>query len=752
MAQATRAYPEVLAVCRDLRQAGRTAEALAVLDAALTAPDQDDVDPTRRLSRGWLELEHADFSRDIPEFAEATAWARRAASSFGGCDERAGQAAAYLLLGDVAWATGQTAEAASQWANARSHADAAGAGVLAARALVALALREVDAEVGEALLQAAEVRVAVVPPGLDDSESWRQSADAVRASLAIVRARLAMAAQRWAEARLLLGAAAQAAGDLRDGGLYAQCLRLDAQLARKAGDPQAAVASLVLAARAAEQVGNVVQLWLCRAELVLALIDNEAPHQAAQLIPQTVPAELSQVPAAGAAVLEAYAVLALYNGQPAAAEPALYSALDLRRSMGDVPGEVRALACLADSLRLQGSRPDALRVADQMTAIAEKSGRDDLRLSAALVAARVQGLSLPTADADALATLAGRAGGTGEQLAALDFAAAAALYHGQPARGLAIARQAVAAAETQPLARLRARAQARLAEALHRSGQPAQALAMAQQASEQADAAGDWQARAKALLVAGAILAGLGRADEANLAFSHAQQAATAAHRADLLAEAWLGFGQLQATYGRFADAATAFGNAATAASQSADADAHVRALRGQAWCAREQGQLEAASSLLIHGRELAAAAGAHWSALACRVDQAQLLVQHGEPERALAILTDLDLAACPPSSRGEAYTLIAQIHARKGDLDRSQTAIARAMAVLREVGDARPLGAALYLAGQIAALRGDGSGAGELLGEALVVTARAGLPEQHLVRQTIERMRSQATGAAGST
>ena len=61
--------------------------------------------------------------------------------------------------------------------------------------------------------------------------------------------------------------------------------------------------------------------------------------------------------------------------------------------------------------------------------------------------------------------------------------------------------------------------------------------------------------------------------------------------------------------------------------------------------------------------------------------------------------------------------------------------------------GDERSLGAALFLLGQIEGMLGQGEACGEHLAEALVITARLGLPEQQAIRNVIERIQSQNDG-----
>lgn len=750
MQQAQDQQFELVSAARNLRRDGHRDDAVALLQqgwqqaAAIGLP------------AGWIALELADLCLDAAELAQAAQWAQAAALAHEATGDWAGRAAAALLAGDLAWATADGASARSHWAHARSLADASGAGPLAGRALLALALTDLggDAAVVEAQLEAAESRVTLVPGVSDDLviDAWRGQADAVRASLALVRARHAIAGRRWPEARLLLSAAAQAAGAVGDLALYAHCLRVDAVLARKAGDPNAAVAALRLAERAAGRSGSAVLGWLCRAELALALLEDESLAEAAALIPAAVPDELAAVPAVAAAVLEAFAALAVAGGQAAAAEPALYRAVEERVRIGDKAGEVRALALLADALRHNGAAAEANQVLRQVHARADASGRADLMLVAHLAQVRLAGDATTPALAARCVALAGQAGSVTDQLAALDAAADAELRLGERGRAVAMARQAVALAAEQPLLRLRARTAARLAWALAASdADPAQTQAALHDAAQLAETAGDLEARARAHLVAAHLFAAQGRLDEAALVASRAAEAAAAARRSDLQAEAWCALGTGFAGARQFAEASAAFGRAAQCAGVGA-AGAAVAALRGLAWCARESGDPASALGNLAQALEIAAAAGLTTAGFGAAVDEAQVLLASGELDRARTRLNELDLRAAPAAVRGEALALLAQVAARQRQWARADDLATRALQDLRGSAQPRALGAALYAAGQIAGAVGDGTRAGALLGEALGVAVRAGLPEQAMIRATIARLTSPAAAVQDPT
>ncbi|MBM4342339.1 MAG: hypothetical protein FJ100_03055, partial [Deltaproteobacteria bacterium] len=551
----------IVAAARALRRQGRIEDAARLLDHAWLEAAAAGV------RAGWIALEFADLALDRADLDRAGQWARAAADVHAGAGDAAGCAAAALVSGDIAWAAADGATARSHWALARSLADAAGAGPLAGRSLLALAMTDAggDAAVIEAQLEAAESRVALVPELGDDEalSAWRAQADAVRASLALVRARQAIVAHRWPEARLLLSAAAQAAGAALDLPIYAHCLRIDAVLARKAGDPAAAVSALRLACRAAERAGSAALGSLCTCELALALVDDERLAEAATLVPAEVPAHLAGQPAVAAAVLEAFAVVAIAGGQAAAAEPALYRAVDERRRAADAAGEVRALALLADVLRLGGAGPDAGRVVRQIHARADAAGRPDLALVAHMAQLRLAGDAATPALAARCVALASQAGSVADQLAGLDAAAEVQGRLGHSDGALAMARQAVALAAEQPLLRLRARAAARLAWGLAEASQDATEVEAAlHEAAQLAETAGDVEARARTHLVAAKVFSARGRIDEAALVAVRAAEAASQVGRPDLQAEAWCSLGATLAGARQFSDAQAAFGRA----------------------------------------------------------------------------------------------------------------------------------------------------------------------------------------------
>ena len=753
MAELPSGPQDVLTFARTLRARGQAQAAEQLLEATLQQPDlQEEESAERAAAVGWLLLERADLWAERGALTLASGAAQRALQLFERADNGGGAAAAALALGDLAWSEGQSPLAASHWARARSLADSAGATALAARALLSLSVRELgggDADVVESLLEAAEFRATVEPQDLQGAElqAQRDQADAVRASIAVVRARQAMAARRWAEARLLLSVAVEAAERLHHPELYIDCLRVDAALARRSGDPHGAVESLGLAVQAALRAGHERLAWVLGGLQILAMLDDEADAAAATALQQEPPPLIAGLPAVAAVRSEAYAVLALRTGQAAAAEPALQQAAELRRAMQDLAGEARVLGLLAEALRQQGAWEDAERTAQRAADLAQSIGRPELAVEPQLAALRA---ALGREDPDLAekvaqsVQLAAACGSSAEQLAALDLAAAAYLALRDTELAKATAAQAVDLAESLPLLRWRARAEARLGHCLAVAGELSTALRHADRALQLAEQAGDLQARAKALWVAGSALAQSGRIDEAQLALSHALQSAEHAHRPDLAAESLAELARVQARVHAFADAEAAFRQSAALAAKSGQKASEVRALRGVAWCARESGRLAEARQWLARAGQLAEKAKLAGDMAACQVELGQLHLRAGDLDLALAALGGLEGRPLPPLVRADAAILTAEIRARRGQWLEARALAREAESLLRQGHEPRTLGAALYLLGQIEGRLGAGERAGQLLGEALVLASRQGLPEQHVIRRTIERMQAQ--------
>lgn len=551
MSDATAAQTvETLGFVRTMRARGEVELAAQVLDAALREPTVAEP-PTVELASqtGWLQLERADMFADAGDLPLADVRGLLALQAFENAVDNAGSAAACLLLGDVTWQAGDARGAASWWARARSLADAAGATPLAARALMALALREFGAgepAVGEALLDAAQDRaehgleLAVDKTDELAAEAAREMADGVRAGLALLRARRALTQRNWAEARLLLSGAVEAARRLQQPELYIDALRLDAALARRLGDPRSAVDALKLALQAANRLQAWRVAWLIQAELVLALADNEAWEEAFALQDLEPSVEIANQPAVLAARLESFAVLALRAGRQPAAEEALLAAEKLRYDLDDGAATARTLVLRAENALQLGQLEQASSLADQALALATPLERRDLALDATLIQLRVKLLRQdPDAAqfAESVSLSAVRFGGVAHQLAALDGQAAALLQLGDGANAQIAADRALTLAHAQPLRRLRARANARMAQTLMHNGDLQKAARIAGESAAMAESAADHAAHTRALLVAAQVLRATARHDETLLTLQHAKKTALLSHRTDLQTE-----------------------------------------------------------------------------------------------------------------------------------------------------------------------------------------------------------------------
>lgn len=751
---------DTLAFSRALRRQGEADTAAEVLDTALAEPLlQVPVTAELAVQAGWLHLERADLHTDAGQLTQADQQARVALDDFEAGGEGAGAAAACLALGDLAWQAGATPAAASWWARGRSLADAVGATPLAARSLLALALHDMaggDADVADARLDAAADRAAhgldeaLAPEDPEGLQQARDQIEAVKAGIALVRARRALAQRRWSEARLLLSATVESARRLHEPSLYVDALRLDAVLARRLGDPQAAVESLQLALDAAGSLQAVRLRALVQSELVLALCDADRLADAAALHNQTPPVLVATQPAVHALRLEAFAVLALRSGRRDVAGQALAEAMTLRRDLGDAVGEARA-GLLQAEVELARGRPEAAEtLADRAQGLASAAGRADLALDAALFGVRVAVQQQETAAAQRASDLAGQAthvGSVAQQLVALDLLAAALLQDGQGTQALEAAQRALDLANGQPLQRLQARAQGRLALVLLQTGDAQGAVQAAGRAAQTSDAAQDPLGRVRALLVGGRALGHLGRSDEAVLALGHAVTAAAAAHRQDLGAEAAFDLGNVHVARHGWQAGQKAFETAQQLAAQAGLLAVAVRALRGQALCQRHLGEFANAQALLDTARHLAREGALLTEYVAVVVDAAQVGVDQGDLPGARQVLQALDLPHrddVPAGPRGDGLTLLGRVLAQQGDPAGAAEVLRQAVQVLRPAGIPRSLGAALLLLGQMEGLLGHGEACGHLLGEALVVTAQHGLPEQAMVRQVIERLQKQ--------
>ena len=758
--QQARTVFEALGFARGLRQRGDLGAASSVLDAALAqAPLQVPATVVVSAQVGWLHLERAAICESKGELLAADEHGLRALSCFEQASDRGGQATACLVLGDLSGQTGAPGPARAWWERAVSLADNVGNTALAARGLASLAAQDLAAggiTIAHQSIAEAEERVEA---GLDalvatqeaelHLEAGRQG-DAARAALTMVRCREAIRGGSWSEARLLLGSVAQAARDLGSVELYLAALRLDADVARRSGDPRSAVEALTLARGAADAVGLQRDVALLDAELVLAHADNESWSEGFEVQGRE-PAEIIAVqPAVHAARLEGFAVLSLHGGNYAAAERALSEAAESRQQAGDVAGAARARALLATSLRAQGRLEQAWQTAEEAVTAAQRCGRASTVVDAGLT--RLQVLLArhdPRAVelADELLALADEGASAGHRAILHDGAAAACLQAGKLDAALVHAEAGRKLAGKQPLVRLPARLEARKAQVALAAGRAQDALHGAQQAAELAGEARDPDARIRALHVAGGALLALGRHDEGILGLGHAMTEAMTHGRLELAAESGHDLANGQLRIGRLREARHVFAQVIEHASRSGARTLHARALRGEAACRRAGGDLDGALKALQRVRDVGDAVE---SAMAV-IDSARLQVESGLNQEALTSLEGLEEAGAGRLSAaglGEARMVRARALLGSGRKEEAAPALRAAVKAQRQ-GDERSLGAALFMLGQVEGMLGQGEACGEHLAEALIITARLGLPEQHAIRTVIERIQAQADGGA---
>lgn len=743
---------DTLRFARVLRRQGLVDAAAEVLDVA-AAQAQAAIangDPDIAADQvAWLYLERADLAAEAGQRGAALQWVQMALDLSGQVGDRALAAAAWLAQADLAAAVGDGAAASAAWSQARAFADAAGAHPLAARALLGLAIRELsggEADVAETLLAAAGRRVHADADAPDAPAALRHQRLALQTSVAVLRARQSVQGRRWAEARLLLATAVDAAREVAAPELMVDCLRLDAALARRCGDPHGAVEGLAAAIQWAMQAGASRLVWLLRAEQALAAVDDEDLSRAAALLRDEPPEGIAALPAIAAARAEAAAAVAEKSGDLASAIIAWQHAASLRQDVRDHAGLCRTLSAWAETLRLSGDLAAAAALLDRAAGLAERLQRMDLAVQPALgraaVAQQREGLAVD--DAARVVALAVAHGSVAEQLAALQFATMAHLAAGAIGGAQAIAQQATQLAEAQPLVRYRARALALQANLSARTSPPTEALAAAQEAQKSALAAGDAAAGAQALLAAGGALSRMGRADEARLAWSHAATVAMSGHRDDLVVAAQLATAESHAQLAEWDAAAVGFAMVMQTADARGIGPLQVAARRGHAWCDRSRGNLAAAVRWTREALRMAEQLGHTDLQWTCRTDLAELDLLQGRREPARALGDAAALAVATPATRGEALRVAAQAAAVDKDFKQARQWLQRAEADLRSVHADRALGAVLTLAGQVHAALGDGEAAGRALGEALALTIRLGLPEQELVRSILARMTDQ--------
>lgn len=766
---------DALDLARSLRAARRGDEAQALLDVALAQPGLQrpaTVDVAGRV--GWLRLERASLALERGDLAEADADVQVALQLFERAQERGGAATAALLAGDLARLAGAGAASSRWWQTALALADSAGNGALAARALTSLLLggAAADAELDlDDLAAAAERRLqSTLGDALAPDDPRRADADAqqlaAELTLALCRVRTSVRRGDLAEARLALPTLLERAAELAEPGLVIEALRLDADLARRAGDAAAAVVGLQRAEALAERHDRVLALWAVRVERTLALIDDERWAEAFELAAAEPPAAIAALPALHAARLEAYAALSLRADQVAAARHALAQALALRTEAGDAEALARCRVLAAQAALAAGELDAALAEGDALAA--DVAAPLDARMSGALAAdaalARsgevARGASSRLARLDALTALVERA----PLASAVAWHVArceAALHAADVGTALNAARAAQTLAQRAPMLRLRARAAAAVVAALGAGDTPAMAVAEASPALRLAQESGDDRARAQVLLGLAHALSRQGRLDDAALAFSHAADAARGPALAALAADAQIGQAQLASRGGVAADAVRLWRRAAETALRATQPALAGHALRGLAQSLGLVGDVAGQRAAL----ERAIAASPSSASLA-RVDLLRLrLQQHplgpaAGDEAARAALRALAgdaaaLAASVTSSEGaasaaasgavavrlEAGLVQAEALARAGDLAASWQVARQLEPSARAVGD-RALGAWLLLAGQLEIAVGDGSLGGAWLAEALQVAGRVGGREVAAVRAVIERLR----------
>lgn len=752
---------EVVDLARSFRRRGDVAAAAALLDAALEQVRiSEPATAELAASAGWMRLERAHLDAMTGAVAASDRHAVEALKLFERGDDRGGQAAASMALGDTNWQAGHADRAVAWWQRAAAIAENVGNSALASRALAATALLELRRGGTEQAIKClaraeelSETPVAAAVAGAARERAageWVERAarlqdDVARTTVALIRARLALRAGRWEEARLLLATAAQQAQQHGLPGVAVDALRLDAAVARKQGDPRAAVEGLQTAAAAARRAGMTVQAALVDAETVLALADNNEWSAAFELQNQQPSAEVASLPVVAAARLESFAVLSRRSHHFDAARKALREAVEIHRARADRVAELGGLTLLADLELAAGAVAEAQTVARHTVDLATQLQRRDLGLSAALTELRARALSTNPAS-DELTQLqrwlpvAEQNGSVAQRVAALDLHA---LWLARAARldeALATAQRAAELAASQPLIRLRGKAAVRVAEILQQQGKTHEALTAAQRAAELARQAEDRVAHSGAMLTAGWALRSLGRHDESLLALGHAASEAAVAGRHDLAANAGFSLGDGYLVIGRNREARHCLADALTHGEKAGWVAVQVKICRTTAAAFANDGDWDSALLWL----DKAEALDPPVAAVVVALDRARLHLRQGAHADALGALLQLDPAAMEPADRGGYYTAVGQARVATGDVDAACEALVTAIEQLRDV-DQRELGAALFLLGQVEGMRGNGTRCGELLGESLVIAAKLGLAEQHTIRAVIERITKQA-------
>jgi tetratricopeptide (TPR) repeat protein len=487
-------------------------------------------------------------------------------------------------------------------------------------------------------------------------------------------------------------------------------------------------------------------LAVLQAERICLLADTEQWPEALALYQEPLAPDLAALPAIAATRAEAFAPLAHFAGDTPAALSALDEATRLRRDLGDRPVAVRnQLLWLRWAAGQVAGTLWASRAA-QVTAEATVLERPDLLAQLAVVqaqAAQVQG-ALTAQLAKTAVQQATAWGSVRDQLAALDTCVVAALAAADVKEAATVADQALALALATHQARWQRRCTIRRAQVHGLAGEPEAAVQLASQMATAAAQAEDHTSLVQALLVLGPLLHRHGRLQEAELVLDQALSTAQQHKLLILQAESGLELGRLLLTLQRWQPAAQSFALTLQAASQVGLWTVCAEARRGLVLALRSSGQTQAAREAALEAlawAETVAQGGLQLSSFpGFALELAQLAVDAQAFDEAAMWLDRIGPTA-QPGLRGEAAIVRARVAIAGRALDPALSALVEAVALLRAHGTPRSLGAAMFLLGQVYGLLGHGEACGRWLGEALLLTTQHGLPEQHLIREVLERM-----------
>jgi len=747
--------------------AGDAAAALGTATERLSEPHLSSPPSAETAAtRGLLLLERTYALEALGRIPEADEAALGAAQAFRVAGLAHGQALAELALGDLAWRAGQPEVAATRWSVARAGAEAIGALTLAARALLSLATLEMrwghPAE-AEGVLALALERIEAARAAQRGGAAAPEEIALLEVGRCLLEVRRALAASQAEEARLLLrgaGRAAIEAGDPAPGG---EAPRPEASLARREGRGADVIGALETAVALGRQAGDARVTALAGAEYVMALAEwgtVEAATEAAELLAPV--GSVRDEPAVHAAWLEATGLVALRSGDAETAGARLERAFETRMVVRDEAGAARTELRLAEVALRSGRSAAALAFATTAGERATLAADAPTAVSARLIAARallVAGRSdAPRACAEARAATEGAAalGARGLQAVAADLWAEAALVAGSAGDASAAIAALRAASGASGSAILRSRAEARAAHvALALGDLPAAldaAMASTRAAVEAPDsldsgAEVDLETRARALLVAGVALDRLTRVDEAVVGLAEARDLALRCGREDLAAEASFALGSARRHAGEREAAEGAFLDASELAERASLLGMSARAWHAVGVVRREREDLSGSLEALDRAAVATRRAGSATEGARISVDAAQGWLQARETAKAEALLEALGPidASNPPFADPDLRAMAASVRARallqRGRIDEALHDAQHATAWHREGRDRRGLGAALFLEGQIQAIRGHGQPAGAALAEAYLIAAELGLPEIGLIRAAIERL-----------